>query len=219
MIREVGGAVGRNAAAKAGQAVTGELLGKCPKNKKGEYSTGYSKIVKGLFYFLCIFGGICGIFVKILNEISEEKIKREDELLINIVLIVGTCIFVSIFIFCRKIMFYKYTLTQEGLLIKKVFSKQLIGYTQLKESIEKWPATQYKGEMIFIINDEILKVPYAGLVGGIEFIGVLLYILKIDYLSVEMLVNKMKSGIVKNTKEERRAYKQRKAYIKSANRS
>lgn len=215
MIREVGGAVGRNAAAKAGQAVTGELLGKCPKNKKGEYSTGYSKIVKGLFYFLCIFGGICGIFVKILNEISEEKIKREDELLINIVLIVGTCIFVSIFIFCRKIMFYKYTLTQEGLLIKKVFSKQLISYNQLKESIEKWPVIQYKGDIIFIVNDEMIKIPYGGLVGGFEFVGVLLDILEIDYLSVEILVNKMKNGMVISTKEEKRAYKERKKYIKT----
>lgn len=215
MIRSVGGAVGRNAAAKAGQAVTGELLGKCPKNKKGEYSTGYSKIVKGLFYFLCIFGGICGIFVKILNEISEEKIKREDELLINIVLIVGTCIFVSIFIFCRKTMFYKYTLTQEGLLIKKVFSKQLISYNQLKESIEKWPAIQYKGDIIFIVNDEMIKIPYGGLVGGFEFVGVLLDILKIDYLSVEMLAKKMQSGIIRNSKDEKIAYKERKKYIKA----
>ena len=112
-------------------------------------------------------------------------------------------------------MFYKYTLTQEGLLIKKVFSKQLISYNQLKESIEKWPVIQYKGDIIFIVNDEMIKIPYGGLVGGFEFVGVLLDILEIDYLSVEILVNKMKNGMVISTKEEKRAYKERKKYIKT----
>lgn len=215
MIRDVGGAVGRNVGLKAGEAVTREIFGKCSKNKKGEYSTGYSKIIKGLLYFICIFGEICGISLEISTKVFEIRLSREDELLCDILVIVCTCIFISVFIICRKIMFYKYTLTQGGLLIKKVFSKQLISYTQLKESIEKWPVIQYKGDIIFIVDNEMLKFPYSGLVGGLEFACALLDILKIDYLSVEMLAKKMQSGMIINTKEEKIAYKERKKYIKA----
>ena len=39
MIRDVGGAVGRNAGFKAGEAVAKEIFRKCPKNEKGILKT------------------------------------------------------------------------------------------------------------------------------------------------------------------------------------
>ena len=216
MNRYVGGAVGRNEALKGGESCAREILGKCPKNKSGEYSTGYSNFVKGMFCFICIFGEILCVLEKLIIVIFEDTIKKEDQLMMNISVIVATCVFVSIFILCRKIIFYKYTLTKKGLLIKKVFSKQLIEYSQLKVSVEKWPVIQYKGDLIFIINDKMLKLPYAALVGGFEFASSLLDILEIDYLTGKMLVSKVQNGMaIKNTKEEKIAYKERKKYIKN----
>ncbi|MBU5487649.1 hypothetical protein KQI77_05650 [Clostridium sp. MSJ-8] len=215
MIRDVGGAVGRNVGLKAGEAVTREIFGKCPKNKKGEYSTGFPKTFKAIIFSICILGEIACIATYIINKMLREDLSRKDEFLIDILCIVGTCIFISTIIVFRKFLFYKYTLTQEGLLIKKVFTKQLISYTKLKESVKKWPAMEYRGFIVFVVNDEMLKFLYSGLVGGLEFACALLDILKIDYLSVEMLAKKMQSGMIINTKEEKIAYKERKKYIKA----
>ena len=217
MIRDVGGAVGRNAALKAGEAVIREVNGKCPKNKNGEYCTGFPVIFKVFIFSLCILGEICGVAGKIISETLVKELSKSDEFLINVVLILGTFVFASTLIVFKKFLFYKYTLTKEGLLIKKVFSKQLISYTEFKESTKKWPAIQYKGDIIFIINDKMLKFSYSGLVGGLEFTIVLLNILGIDYISAEKLAERMQNGFVKNTKEEKIAYNERKQYIKSIN--
>ena len=114
-------------------------------------------------------------------------------------------------------LFYKYTLTENEIVIKKVFSKERIPYSKFTDMINEFPPFQYRGHMIFMTEGKMIKFEYSGTIGGINFLQY--FYDKIGYVMTEeellYLVKKVKDVYVRGaTKEEKKKYKEYKAYLK-----
>lgn len=195
---------------KVNQAFFDEIKNKVLTNKKGEIYTVYSRVLKCTFLGLLTLMFLMVIFQVVLYVIEPSG---SEELVESFLLFLGmTLLYLVVF---RKQAFTKFTLTPEGLEYKKLFSKRVIPYEELKRNMCQWPVVEYRRSVLITTDKEVIKYDYADLVGGILFLKALYTILEIPMTNEEELMHNVthKQFGIPNMNQIA-DYKRRKEYVK-----
>lgn len=216
MLRGINDAAGRNIAVRSGQSIRKEALGNCLKNRKNQYYTTYSRIFKGMVISSMILLLVLCVFICLLPYIFNEPETNSDKKFKFIFISGCSAIILIELIFLRKQLFYKFTLTKKGLLIKKAFITKIVSYEEIYRNIIKWPPFYYKGSIILMSDNDVIEYEFTSLVGGLVLIKMLFNEINLPFENEEFYINKARTIMLKTaTKEQKAEYKIRKEYIKN----
>lgn len=116
----------------------------------------------------------------------------------------------------KKKLFYRYILTKDALVIKKIFGTKKIPYSEFKEAGNTFPPMLYGVTMIYTSKSEIIRLDYTYLMGGVKFI---LYFSEFignsldDDLAQEVLKRVHRNSALAS-REEKKELKRRKKYVR-----
>ena len=190
-----------------------EAYSETPKDKEGNYSTRYSpterKFFKGLYIGLSIFLIILSLALKFLEYDSSDSIYIYGLWAIIFIFTVW-----GIYLY-REMLFYRYTLTDDALVIKKVFKTVSIPYSELKEVCNKYPLSFYGNSILFTSKTEVIKISFGGLLGGVFFTNFLAALIghPLDNDQLQELSTRMKKTWIRSA--DRSEKRKRKQYVKS----
>lgn len=201
----VGSAMTRQAIREAYVELSTDQDGNCTTR----HSPTERKFFKGLFIGLFIFSIILIVAPKFLTYSSTEL----KYLYIGVAILLAL-IMLDVYLF-RDMLFYKYTLTSDDLVIKKVFKTVTIPYRELREVCNLYPLSFYGNSLLFTSKTEVIKISFGGLYGGVFFTNYLAALIAhpLDNNQLQELSNRMIKTWVrfKDMSEKRK----RKKYVKS----
>ena len=138
-----------------------------PTDQDGNCTTRHSpterKFFKGFFIGLIIFSIILTVAPKFLTY-SSTALKY---LYITVAILLALTM-LSVYLY-RDMLFYRYTLTADALVIKKVFKTVTITYRELREVCNLYPLSFYGNSLLFTSKTEVIKISFGGLYGGVFF--------------------------------------------------
>ena len=184
-----------------------------PNDKDGNCTTRHSpterKFFKGVFIGEIIFSIILIV----------STFFFPDNLVYKMYIYIGVPILLAIIIFdiylYRDMLFYRYTLTADALVIKKVFKTVTIPYIELREVCDLYPLSFYGNSLLFTSKTEVIKISFGGLYGGVFFTNYLAALIAhpLDNNQLQELSKRMiKTWISLKDRAEKR---KRKKYVKS----
>lgn len=184
-----------------------------PNDQDGNCTTRHSpterKFFKGYFIGLLIFLIIILLSTKYVPYDSVQLTYLYIGVAIVFVLTV-LCVYK-----CREMLFYRYTLTSDALVIKKVFKTVTIPYRELREVCNLYPLSFYGNSLLFTSKTEVIKISFGGLHGGVFFTNYLAALIAhpLDNNQLQELSKRIiKTWIPLKDRAEKR---KRKKYVKS----
>lgn len=113
----------------------------------------------------------------------------------------------------KKMFFYKYTITKNGLQIKGVTKTENINFENLKMGLEKYPLIRYGANVILMTDDNVMiKFDFTGIHASILFLETLSERIGEPAPNSKYLRSIVRNSLgMRTTKEEKAGYKERKA--------
>lgn len=198
----------------AAQTVKNHINRPCRINKNGEYYTGFPSVIGGMTCFFSACFGLCIAGIAVL-EIAAGGRYATGESAWEEPVIVALSFFMMLAGIGWSVYFFKmkWTLAKGFLLCEKPWHIQRTSYQELKECAEVWPPVHYKGKIIFMTRNNILRLD-PNWEGWLDFLKELCFNIKIEPPAKEVVDSCAKWLRWRTTAQEREAYKERKKWLK-----